>query len=157
MKLTTYHKDAIIRAICDDLPKSDDKVTANRLQDAIYKAMSPECKRLYNKNPKALRNWQFYEVFEEHGRTLVVGDADYEAAAAPFAAEKKARSDLRNKVRHAVYGCTTRKQLVDRYPEFSKYAPSEHGVCTTLPVPANVIADLVKAGWKQTVFKEAAK
>lgn len=155
MKLATYHKDAIIRSILDDLPKPDEAQIHKDIQSALYVAMTSECKRLYNKNPKALLQGSAHRA--ELHEPVVVGDADLDAVLEPFIAAKKARQTLRDQVRAAVYSCTTRKQLVDRYPEFSKYAPSEHGVCTTLPAPANVVAELVKAGWKQTVFKAAGK
>ena len=153
MKLAQYHKDAIARSIINDLPKHDDADTQRLLQDALYKAMSPECKRLYNKKPDALREHYFYDVFEGNGRTLTVGDADYKKTAEPFVVAKKARSDLRSKVRAAVDACSTRKQFIDRYPEFSKYAPSEHGACPTLPAVANLVSELVQAGWEQTISK----
>lgn len=155
MKLAAYQKQAIVRSILDDLPKPDPKQQVKEIQAALYKAISPECKRLYNKNPKALLQGSAHRagLYE----SVVIGDADLDAVLEPFVVAKKARQTLHDHVRVAVYGCSTRKQLIDRYTEFSKYAPSEHGVCTTLPAPADVIAELVKAGWKQTVFKAAAK
>lgn len=155
MKLAQYTKDAICRAILDDLPKLDEDALISQIKAALYKAMSPECKRLHNKKPSALASSSLHRA--ELYVSVPVGDADLDAVLEPFIEARKARQRLRDQVRIAVNGCSTRKQLVDRYPEFSKYLPSEHGVCTTLPAPANVIADLVKAGWVQTVFKSAEK
>lgn len=153
MKLATYHKEAIVRSIMNDLPNQDQSLVAKKLQEAIYRDMSPECKRLYNKNPKALRSVQVYDVFSDYSRQMVVGDADVDTVKSPFMQAAAERKALYGKVKAAVNACSTRKQFIDRYPEFSKYAPGEHGTCSTLPAVANLVSELVKHGWKQTVAK----
>lgn len=66
--------------------------------------------------------------------------------------EKDRLTALRTKVEGAVNACTTRKQIMERMPEFEKYLPEEvkSGSDRNLPAIANLAADLIKAGWPKS-------
>jgi hypothetical protein len=155
MKLTKYHKEAIVRAISADIKRPP--VTLEQLHAAIVKGMSPGIKRVYAKTPQALKVQHCYP--KEYGHqgtynyTFIVGDADMAAALKPFKDVEDKRKRALQDLTAAVEACSTRKMFIDRFPEFSKYAPAEHTVCSTLPAISNVVASLVEVGWVQTISK----
>jgi hypothetical protein len=55
MKLNKLTKQAIVRAIIQDLPPIDTEARALAIKEAIIKAMNPEVRKLYKIQPKALR------------------------------------------------------------------------------------------------------
>lgn len=154
MKLNQYHKQAIIRAIEQDIPKKASDTTRDEVQRAIYKAMGKSCQSMYRTNPKALRT-EYVGSLSLDGahRTFVVGDADFKKVLDPFQKEASKREDALRALRNAIEACTTRKQFIDRFPEFSNYAPSEHDKCSTLPALANVVAGLIEIGFVPKVEK----
>lgn len=154
MKLNTYEKEAIVRSIMNDLPKIDYTKRKADAQAAVVKAMSPTARKLYRECPKALRETNVGDLFGTDGsyysRYLVVGDVDtktVEAILQIYHDEDNARYQARQDLKAAVRACNTRKQFVDRFPEFEKYAPSEPGKSSNLPALANVVAGLAKLGW----------
>ena len=158
MKLTKYDKQAIVKSIMNDIPKPNvDKLHAD-MQTALVKAMGPACRRMYATDPRALRVERIgYDYGLEWGREIVAGDANVEVVLRPFRDAHKQRQNIKEKLEKAVESCTTRKAFIDRFPEFSKYAPPEPGKCSTLPAVSNVVGDLVKLGWKQTISKGELK
>lgn len=159
MKLTKYHKQAIFNAIKADLPRIDYVQRKAKAQSLLVMGMSNAAKTLYKNNPKALATAYIdsdYGLAEYGDRTLTVGDADWETLLKPFKDEMKVRRDALIRLERAIEGCNTRKAFVDAFPEFSKYAPPEEGKTSNLPAIANVVGDLVKLGWKQTVSKGEA-
>lgn len=143
MKLSIHHKDAIIRAITQELPPVGN--LSEEMTKAALKLMSVSCRNLYKKSPNAIRRHTAYSV-ARHAVEFVVGDADMKAVVAPFEQRYAERQKVLDTLKTAIYGCSTRKQFIDRFPEFSHHAPHEHGTCTTLPAISNVVADLVKLG-----------
>lgn len=143
VKLSTYHKDAIIRAIIQDLPPVGN--LSEELTKAAVKLMSTSCRNLYKKSPAAIRRHTTYHV-DKHSVEFVCGDADLKAVVQPFAQRFELRQKVLQDLKLAIYGCSTRKVFIDRFPEFSHHAPAEHGKCDTLPAISNVVADLVKLG-----------
>jgi len=156
MKLTQYHKDAIVRSILNDIPTKDGKTEKAKAQAALVKGMGRSCKTIYKTNPTALADVYVsgHEYpFGGYGQSLICGDADSTAILEPFRKQKKERDDIETKIKGVLKGINTRKQFIDLFPEFSAYAPPEEGSCSTLPAISNVIADLVKVGWTQKVSK----
>jgi hypothetical protein len=153
MKLTNTHKQAIMLSIKNDMPDFDYVGRKARAEKILFDAMSPLCKKMFKQNPKALRQEYVSSIYElnvySNSIYLVVGDADnVETLLKPLLDEANKRKDALSKARSAVYGCNTRKQLIDTFPEFSKYAPVEAEASRLLPAVANVVAGLVKEGWK---------
>lgn len=156
MNLAQYHKDAIIRSILNDLPKFDHKMRVAEMQAALYAAMPADERRVYRKNPKALAYQTLYrsDYGLDHQTEVRRGSVAAEEVLKPWREEAKARSEMEAKLYAALKPIKTRKQFIDRFPEFSKYAPSESGTCSTLPAVSNVVADLVKLGWNKTISKQ---
>lgn len=148
MKLTNYDRDTIIRAIFGDVPQPDDKIIKEGAQAALVKAMSPECRRLYNKSPQALRVDNFYDIAHRIGFELIVGDADADKALAPWRDAKLKYEDAKYNLRMVIYSCSTLKRLKDLLPEFSSYFPTEDQPTKNLPAVTNLVTDIVKLGWK---------
>ena len=153
MRLNTYIKSSIIRAIMNDVPQPDKEKRRVDLQAALVKAMSPEARKLYNKTPSALRTHHFGDCIytgSYGSRDLVTGDVNQEtlnALTKPYTAEDEARRDAKAKITAIVEGCSTLKQLQTLLPEFKQYMPTESAPTKNLPAVANVVADLSKLGW----------
>lgn len=155
MKLTKYHKEAIVSSILNDLPSPDEKRLQADIQAAFVAAMSAEAQALYATHPKALAVQHFYgeQTGLRFGVTFIVGDADVTKALKPFSDAQNSRESIRRNLKAAIDGMSTRKQFVNDFPEFAHYAPPEPGPTANLPALANIVADLVKAGWVQKVSR----
>jgi hypothetical protein len=154
MKLNKYDKQAIVKAIMQDVPKPDKNKRRIAIQDAVVKAMSPAVRKVFKDCPGALRTYHVGDLTYNgnwDSRTVVVGDVTDGMMDAILKPYKDADDDLyaaHNKLRNAIDSCTTRKSLMDRLPEFEKYFPSESApLSKNLPALANVVADLSKLGW----------
>lgn len=155
MKIDKFTRLSIVRAIMADVPKPDKAKRRADLQAAIVKAMSPNVRKVFKESPGALRYQYFgdltYDNTNWSSRELVTGDVTeqkLEELTKPYKDEDEARSAAQCKLQGVIESCTTRKQLMDRLPEFEKYYPAEGTpVSKNLPALANVVADLSKLGW----------
>ena len=154
MKLNTYTKAAIVRAIMADVPKPDKTKRYESVQAAIVKAMSPECRKVYNKTPKALATQYLgdttYDGCNWHTREVVKGDAPENAIKdilKPYEQEDEAHYAAYKQLESAIKGCNTLNALKKAFPEFEKYLPTEAQPTKNLPALANVVADLSTLGW----------
>jgi Nucleotide modification associated domain 5 len=155
MKIDKYVRQSIVKAIMADVPKPDKAKRRADLQAAIVKAMSPNVRKVFKESPGALKTHYFgdmlYDGHNWDSRGLVVGDVTeekLEELAKPHKDEDDAIHAARNKLECAIEGCTTRKALMTRLPEFEKYYPAEEApMSKSLPALANVMADLSKLGW----------
>ena len=165
MKIDKYVRQSIVRAIMNDVPKPDKTKRREDLQAAIVKAMSPEVRKVFKTTPDALKTHYFgalvYDEKHWNSRDLVVGDvteAKLEELAKPYKDEDEAIHQAHNKLAGAIEGCTTRKALMTRLPEFEKYYPAEEApMSKSVPALANVMADLSKLGWPKAAAKTATK
>jgi hypothetical protein len=155
MKIDKYVRQSIVRAIMNDVPKPDKAKRREDLQAAIVKAMSPDVRKVFKNTPGALKAHHFGEVLYDgyswNTRDLVVGDVPQkklDELVKPYEDEDDARRAAQCKLEGAIEGCTTRKALMTRLPEFEKYYPAEEApMSKSLPALANVMADLSKLGW----------
>lgn len=155
MKIDKYVRQSIVRSIMNDVPKPDKAKRRADLQAAIVKAMSPDVRKVYKTTPGALKTHYFgdllYDYHNWDTRDVVVGDvseAKVDELAQPYKDEDEAIYAAQSKLQGAIEGCTTRKALMTRLPEFEKYYPAEEApMSKNLPALANVIADLSKLGW----------
>jgi len=155
VKIDKYVRQSIVRSIMNDVPKPDKAKRRADLQAAIVKAMSPDVRKVYKTTPGALKTHYFgdltYDNANWSSRELVVGDVSAEKLdelSKPYKDEDEAIDNARIKLHGAIEGCTTRKALMTRLPEFEKYYPAEEApMSKNLPALANVIADLSKLGW----------
>jgi hypothetical protein len=157
MKLTKYEKEAIVRAIMQDVPAPTEAALKKEMQDAFVAGMSAPIKKLYKTHANALKTTRVSSWDSElsYGIDFVSGDADYAKVIEPFKARKQKRDDAHNKLHGAVMGCSTRAQLNKLLPEFSAYFPTESTPTKNLPAVANMVADLTKLGWPKKASKVA--
>lgn len=158
MNLNKYTKQAIVSSILAELPRVDYAAAKKEIQEKIVVAMSPECQAIFAKSPRALaRGYTSEQIFKDEYRTeFILGDitrVELDAISKPYTDAHQDREAIRQKLEAAIEPLRTRKQFVDRFPEFSQHAPPEHGKCTTLPAVANIVADMIKLGWEPKVTK----
>lgn len=153
-RLTKWDKESIARAIINDVPKIDKEKRRADIQAALVKAMSPECRKIYNRTPNALRTVNLgdliYTGCSWNSREVVAGDvpkANVDAIIEPYQKEDSKRAEVGRNLKAAIMACSSVKQLNERLPEFKKYYPTMDKPVTTLPALANVVADLTKLGW----------
>jgi hypothetical protein len=165
MRLDKYARQAIVKAIMADVPKPDKVKRREDLQAAIVKAMSPDVRKVFKSTPGALKTSYFgdliYDSYAWSTRELAVGDVPEDKLkelAAPYKAEDEAIRSAKAKLEGAIEGCTTRKALMTRLPEFEKYYPAEDApMSKNLPALANVMADLSKLGWPKGKAQTSTK
>lgn len=158
MKLTKYQKEAIVRAIMQDVPEPA-KRTVEEIQAAFVKAMSKDCRTAYKKVPDALRVEHYWggSIGLEYGHhAFIVGDADTRTVTEELQAAYNERKATENKLSHAIMSCTTLAALKKMFPEFIDYFPTEEQPTKNLPALANVVADLSKLGWPKDTAKKAS-
>lgn len=163
MKLTKFTKEGIVRAIMNDVPKPNKSERFKRIQAEVAKAMSPECRKVFNRTPDALSTQHTgrltYDELNYSTHSIVVGDAPKEKIKAilkPYEDEDEAYRKAKSQLVAAVVGCSTLKQLKTALPEFEKYMPTEQQPTKNLPALANVVADLSKLGWPKNKEKQNA-
>jgi len=152
MNLTKIHKQAIVRAVMQDLPPIDAVARANAVKEAIVKAMSPEVRKLFKTHPAALRTTSvaYTNPFRRWGNDVTVGDvtdAQIKEIIKPYEKQEEERAQAERRLFHAFEGINTLKQALTTFPEFKKYYPTEAEPTKNLPALANVMADLSKLGW----------
>lgn len=164
MNLNQFDRQAFVRAVMADVPMIDYQEQANAIaKAAMLNALPKEVLAAYKLHPELISheqvhlpngftsvrvpcksdNWRalernHQEVWAE--LTTLVGKAREQS---------EAREGLKEKLTAAIGACRTLKQARERLPEFEKYLPTERGNTGTanLPVVANLVADLTKAGW----------
>jgi hypothetical protein len=147
MKLTSTLRQAIVLAVMDDVPQPTDDEIRAEIQAAAVKAMSPEVRRLYRKNPGALRIDSAFDVADRMHLDVIVGDVDLEDIIGPWQTGRSERKATARKLSGIVNGCRTTQQLLGVLPELERYIPQCQRATENLPVAANLVADLVAMGW----------
>ena len=154
MRLDKYTKQSIVKSIMADVPKVDKDKRRTDLQAAVVKLMSPECRKVYNKTPKALRTYHVGDtLYDGHSwgtRDIIAGDVDdkaIEKLLTPYRDEDNERHNTKCKLTGIVDGCSTLAGLKKLLPEFVSYFPTEQQPTKNLPAVANMVADLSKLGW----------
>lgn len=170
MNLNQDHKQAIILAVMNDVPRkhgNDDiakrvkkvidddilayapKIVADAYFDkegSTYFAYTGynlgylSSKKAYMAHMPYINMLSQYELSDGARAAISV---IIEEAAEEIAAVNKVKTDLHA----AISGLRTRKQFVTMFPELEKYAPEEPAAGTMLPAIANVVAGLSKLGW----------
>jgi len=160
MKVTKLQKEAIVRAIMHDVPKPNKAVRHAKVQAAMVKAMSPECRKLYGKRPDIFVSEHTGDITYDGSswalRHVVIGDAPKEKLKEilrPYQVEDDKYHEAKRNLTNAIMACTTLKALETTFPEFKKYFPTETQPTKNLPALANVVADLSKLGWPKGANK----
>lgn len=174
MRLTNFIRDAFVRAAMHDVPKIDYEEQAQKMaRDAIVAKFNKEFPGMdyakcgesgwFDGNtidlPRYIGN---IYAKPSTGYNMLKNDeklwAKLDALGIKMNEQNECMRNLENRLKGVAYACTTRKQLEEALPEFSKYLPEEEAkAAKTLPAVANVLSDFVKAGWpKQNAGKIAA-
>ena len=164
MKLTIADREAFVRAAMDDVPKENYDVPAHKLVlDHLRATVPVDLQNTIAKYPDFFDahrvsmpayigdfNTRLIPAYREV-RHIVTGEIYTEIIALSRKAEAQTtkRTDLVQKLRGAINGCTTLKQALEILPEFAKYLPQERDgkAIRSMPVIANLVADLMQAGW----------
>lgn len=156
MKIAKWQKDAIVRAIMADVPEVDSAKVIDDIQAALVKVMSPDARKLYRSDPKALAVLHVYGSVTGtgYGHNFIVGNADLYSVIKPWTEKAKAHDAARREVRVAVESCNTLAQLKTRMPEFTKYFPTEAEPTKNLPAVVNLLPSLTALGWPITGAKK---
>lgn len=156
MKLTNLMRDAFIRAVMQDVPAVDYQEQMRSLVNNSIKAVAD--KHFKGVDPERLDD-TFMHVpgadfsIRVHGllcseREHIRNLPELQVIRAKHIAQSNQREVLRDKIRGAIYACSTLKQATEALPEFEKYLPADNPkALRSLPALANVAADFVKAGW----------
>lgn len=154
MKITKLQKEAIVRAIMNDVPKPDKSKRKDAVQAILTKAMTPECRKVFLRSPEIFKYTYVSEISYPEGgwssRKVVVGDAPSVTlpnAIAAYKAEDAKHEEAYKNLKNAIMACTTLKALETTFPEFKKYFPTAAQPTKNLPALANVVSDLSKLGW----------
>ena len=144
MNLTRNLKDAILRAIMDDVPSP--YIAQEEAQRMLFAAMSEPVQRLYNTNKNALRVEYVSGVVGNYNRSFIVGDANSEQVFDGIRKKQDARRKAELDIRGVIDQCRTLKQLEKALPEFASYFPKPEEKIANLPATLAVSA-LVSLGW----------
>lgn len=168
MKLTISDRDAFVRSVMDDVPKVNYDLQLIQAINEEVLAQAP-AKLVAIAKDKTLKHLLNRSLYTKIGRwSGYIYDIPFNASDALVArvnelyslreGQTKTRSELRQKVEGVIKACSTLKQAKERLPEFEKYLPlnRDGGGTANLPVIANVVADLSKAGvaegWEEVKF-----
>lgn len=170
MKLTKLDRETTVAAIMADVPTTDYQELARKLVEQTLFDAAPKLVQDFWTAQKrgeiahrldsmtiympgsinsiytglAGSNYS-YEFKKAHPDTWAV----LEGYAAELKAQKERQTSLRNQLTAVLASCSTLKQAQERLPEFEKYLPKERDATGVngLPMVANVVSELVKAGW----------
>lgn len=138
MRLTNTDRDAFIQSVMDDVPKIDyaEKARSMAMKHAVER-MPALVAKLYKSNPEWVRGEHIPLGYLPNGTS------------AHLPVERAS-------VRSAIYGCSTLKQAKERLPEFEKYLPAERDgkYIPNLPAVANLVTEMMNAGWPKDQKKE---
>ena len=173
MRLSSYHREAFVRSVMNDVPQIDyaEQIRAVLIEDAVN-SLPPLIQKAWRDPILKEYICDFYSY--GHGRPsanlpglqrhFVQTEANkkkLDDLVSLKAQQERQRSDLEAKVTAAINACSTRKQAVERMPEFEKYLPPAIGDTQSkyLPAIANLVSDLAAAGWPKDkpLAKGAAK
>ncbi len=153
MKLTKLTKEAIVRAIWNEVPEVDHKARKVAIQASLVELFTSGVKDLFKTQPGALKveycdRLGYSMSYEDRHVTVAdLTEEQIDSVLEPYTEEDRARNEAHNKLVALVMGCSTRNQLVKLLPECEKYLPAEASTDRSLPVVANVISDMTKLGW----------
>lgn len=173
MKLNKYQKAAFVRAVMDDLPRLNFQERAEKLvREDNLTQLPAEIRKIAESNTlraylKVARWWapggelSPFNVFDQ-----TEYNSDYKPSSevleklrelsAEARAERERREALKEKVTGVIEACSTLKVAKERLPEFEKYLPTEEAKAPNVPAVANLVADLMAAGWPADQAQPAA-
>lgn len=172
MRLTQYDRDAFVRSAMEDVPQIDFDAKAQKLvlehltkvipidlQNAIVKYQL-----WFDTNtvlmPSSLQNFATRMIPDQRNYRNLDHFPELLAKVTEIAQQKseqdEKRRELERKLRGAIGACGSLKQATELLPEFVRYLPADRdGVkaCRQMPVIANLVSDLMNAGWPKKEAK----
>ena len=164
MRLTNSDREAFVASAMDDVPKINYSEPAHKLVlDYLQATVPVDLQNTIAKYPEFFSahrvsmpmyledfNTRLIPGYREL-RRIVPGELNTQIIelARKAEAQRALRDSLESKLRGAINGCNTLKQALEILPEFAKYLPQERDgkVIRSMPVIANLVADLMQAGW----------
>lgn len=179
MKLTKVDRESTVDAILADVPTTDYNALARKLVEQTLFDVAPTVVQEFWQAQKrgeidhrldACSIWMpggLNSVYTGLCGSMSAGTfektypetwAALEIYAAELAEQKQRMYKLREQITAVLAGCSTLKQARERLPEFEKYLPKERDTTgvSGLPAVANVVSELVKAGWPKGQQGEVA-
>jgi len=171
MRLTNTLREAIIKSILADVPTEDYDSKIRELAQKAVLAVAPKCvQETFKVNPLLLDTCYLYGLFplrhQNHfvrgavGSFMETADASYKAwpvsddhrieliaLREAYAAQIERLTDIESKLKGVVYSVTTTNKLCELLPEFDKYIPKDEEKTAGVPALANLVTDLMAAGW----------
>ena len=161
MKLTKYHRQAFVRAVMNDVPKEDyeSKAHAIAIEDSILQlpeklqaaARDKDLSRYISRANFWSREFSSvltFAIYAGDFKLSAKAQVEFDKLSELAKTQSSARYALKQKLESAIGARTTDMQVRKALPEFSKYLPAaESPVDRTVPVIANLVADLTKMGW----------
>jgi len=161
MRLTKFDKEAFVRAVLDDVPQIDYNEQARKVAMADVIARLPQkiqdiwkdnnlrgfisCQRWLNMPGRLHGLTTPYADGEQAPET----EAQLKELAGLYDAQCDSLRKLETNLEGAIGACSTLKKAKEVLPEFEKYLPADRdgtGV-SGLPAIANLVSDLMQAGW----------
>ena len=167
MKLTNCDRDAFVASAMEDVPTIDYHEKARKLWIETIKASLPvDLLNAITKYPDWFSsNYVCLPGMLQNFSTVFRGDnidpdewhkdfpeliAQISEMADKLKEQQASHQKLRDQLRGAISLCNTLKQAEEALPEFKKYLPEDRDgdkKCRQMPVIANLVADLMNAGW----------
>lgn len=166
MRLTKADREMFVDGVMDDVPNIDyDKLAAELVRDTLLSVAPKAVKELYKTHPSWLHGFNIHtpdglqmiytklRVPEAGGNDFAVRWPQQWAQLTEWGKlnqqQREATKALRVKLNATIAGYTTLKAATEGLPEFAKYLPRDRDVVKDRSVPAvaNVVTDLMNAGW----------
>ena len=155
MRLTNFHRSAIVAAALQDVPTVN---YIEQLRTLINKKVLAfqKANKLDLVEPTRLISSYIHlagQSFSTTGmfsteKNTILDSPDVVALVTAHRDQQTRISALSSSLRSVLEGCTTVAQAKQMLPEFEKYFPSSTtALSRSVPVLANVLSDFVKAGW----------
>lgn len=169
MKLTKSDRDAFVRAVLNDIPRTDYdqmardlvlKASKDALPDVLknnWIEVEPYIAQTYYWMPDGVGTCSGYAQHSASGgyaATVFPEISDRVKDIAAKARQQRAeREATKRELMTAIASCSTLKQAKERFPDLVKYLPAERVQAKTANVPAVrsevVMQALTRAGWKK--------
>lgn len=155
MRLTNFHRAAIVAAAMQDVPTVDYVEQLRTLINQKVQALRKTHKldlvdhdRLFSACVYvAGQSFASFGLFTVE-RDMIKNSPDVVALLNAKSEQDTRVAALKHSLTNALLGCSSLKQAKQALPEFEKYFPSETAVVSrSVPMIANVLSDFVKAGW----------
>lgn len=148
MKLTNYLRDSVILSVSNDIPEVK-WPNLEQLQERLVKAFDKRVKAVYVDETLRKGLEQQYYRRGLHRGYVKVANLSIDDVLTKEVEQQTQREDVLSKLKGAVYGCSTLKQLQELLPDLVKHMPSEDAPTKAgLPVVAGLMDDLKKLGFK---------